>query len=113
MLIDAILRNGGTSASEANHVPPPTGWRDEDIGHSETSNASGDEKKSYTEDQRQGVLRCAYGFYIFDMSFFFYKETELTEPFYVDCVPVRLCRGTQKAAFLTVLYLRHVSGKAK
>ncbi|TKS83017.1 DnaJ -like protein subfamily B member 14 [Collichthys lucidus] len=57
VLIDAILRNGGTSASEANHVPPPAGWRDEDIGHSETSNASGDEKKSYTEDQRQGVLR--------------------------------------------------------
>ncbi|KAG8008584.1 DnaJ-like protein subfamily B member 14 [Nibea albiflora] len=57
VLIDAILRNGGSTASEANHVPPPAGWRDEDTGHNETSNASGDEKKSYTEDQRQGVLR--------------------------------------------------------
>ncbi|XP_025766654.1 dnaJ homolog subfamily C member 18 isoform X2 [Oreochromis niloticus] len=57
VLIDAILRNGGGAAPETNHVPPPTGWRDEDIGTSETNNASGDEKKSYTEEQRQGVLR--------------------------------------------------------
>uniref|UniRef100_A0A8D3DF13 J domain-containing protein n=1 Tax=Scophthalmus maximus TaxID=52904 RepID=A0A8D3DF13_SCOMX len=54
VLIDAIVRNGGTAAPEANHVPPPSGWRDEDIRNSEVS---GDEKKSYTEDQRQGVLR--------------------------------------------------------
>lgn len=60
VLIDAIVRNGGTAAPEANHVPPPTGWRDEDIGRNEKSNASGDEKKSYTEEQRQGVLRCRH-----------------------------------------------------
>lgn len=58
VLIDAIARNGSTAAPEANHVPPPSGWRDEDIRSHETSNASGDERKSYTEDQRQGVLRC-------------------------------------------------------
>lgn len=57
VLIDAIVRNGGTAAPEANHVPPPTGWRDEDIRNNETSNAGADEKKSYTEEQRQGVLR--------------------------------------------------------
>lgn len=57
VLIDAIARNGGTAAPETNHVPPPTGWRDEDIGNNQTSHASGDEKKSYTEDQRQGVHR--------------------------------------------------------
>lgn len=58
VLIDAIVRNGGTAAPEANHVPPPAGWRDEDIGNNETCNTPGDEKKSYTEEQRQGVLRC-------------------------------------------------------
>lgn len=58
VLIDAIVRNGGTTAPQANNVPPPTGWRDEDIRNNETSNASSDDKKSYTEDQRQGVLRC-------------------------------------------------------
>ncbi|XP_061595795.1 dnaJ homolog subfamily C member 18 [Cololabis saira] len=71
VLIDAILRNGGHPSPEANHVPPPTGWRDEDIGNRETGHANGDEKKTYTEerktytdekktyseDQRQGVLR--------------------------------------------------------
>lgn len=57
VLIDAILRNGGNAAPETNYVQPPAGWRDEDIKHQETSNASGGEKKSYTEDQRQGVLR--------------------------------------------------------
>lgn len=65
VLIDAIVRNGGTAAPEANHVPPPTGWRDEDIRNSETSNASVDEKKSYTEEQRQGVLRCTETLYLF------------------------------------------------
>lgn len=60
VLIDAIVRNGGTTPnSETNHVPPPTGWRDEDFGNNETSNSSSDDKKSYTEDQRQAVLRCA------------------------------------------------------
>lgn len=58
VLIDAIVRNGGTTPnSETNHVPPPTGWRDEDFGNNETSNSSSDDKKSYTEDQRQAVLR--------------------------------------------------------
>ncbi|KAM3601091.1 uncharacterized protein V6R79_007540 [Siganus canaliculatus] len=57
VLIDAIVRNGSSAAPEANHVPPPKGWRDGDLGNSETSNTSTDEKKSYTEDQRQGVLR--------------------------------------------------------
>jgi len=59
VLIDAIQRNGGNASPEANHVPPPTGWRDEDIGKQETSNATADEKKTYSEEQRQGVSRCA------------------------------------------------------
>ncbi|KAG7516822.1 hypothetical protein JOB18_041212 [Solea senegalensis] len=54
VLIDAIVKNGGSARSEANHVPPPAGWRDEDMKNGE---ASGDEKKSYSEEQRQGVLR--------------------------------------------------------
>ncbi|KAM9729378.1 dnaJ homolog subfamily C member 18 [Menidia menidia] len=57
VLIDAIQRNGGSAFPEANHVPPPTGWRDEDIGNQESSHVHGDEKKTYTEDQRQGVFR--------------------------------------------------------
>lgn len=57
VLIDAIVRNGDTAAPQANHVPPPTGWADEDIRSNETSNVGGEEKKSYTEEQRQGVLR--------------------------------------------------------
>ncbi|KAK1882650.1 DnaJ like subfamily B member 14 [Dissostichus eleginoides] len=56
VLIDAIVRNGGTSAPQSNHVPPPAGWRDEDIRDEEPSHASVDDKKSYSEDQRQGVL---------------------------------------------------------
>ena len=60
VLIDAIVRNGGSGATpEAGHVPPPSGWRDEDVGRNGTSGAGADEKKSYTEDQRQGVHRCA------------------------------------------------------
>lgn len=58
VLIDAILRNGGTTAPETDHVPPPAGWRDEDMANDEQRNTAGDEKKSYTEDQRQGVHRC-------------------------------------------------------
>lgn len=58
VLIDAIVRNGGTAAPEANHVPPPPGWRDEDVRNSETCYTTSDEKKTYTEEQRQGVLRC-------------------------------------------------------
>lgn len=57
VLIDAILRNGGTAAPQADHVPPPSGWADEDFRSNGTRNVVGDEKKSYTEDQRQGVLR--------------------------------------------------------
>lgn len=58
VLIDAILRNRGTAAPETDHVPPPAGWRDEDIAKDEPRNTASDEKKSYTEDQRQGVHRC-------------------------------------------------------
>ncbi|XP_068600554.1 dnaJ homolog subfamily C member 18 [Brachionichthys hirsutus] len=57
VLIDAIVRNGGAASPEENHVPPPAGWRDEDLRRRETSQPSGDDKKSYTEEQRQGVLR--------------------------------------------------------
>ncbi|XP_013886556.1 dnaJ homolog subfamily C member 18 [Austrofundulus limnaeus] len=57
VLIDAIQKNGGSAFSEANHVPPPTGWRDEDTRNQETSNEANEEKKTYTEDQRQSVLR--------------------------------------------------------
>ncbi|KAF7643106.1 hypothetical protein LDENG_00244920, partial [Lucifuga dentata] len=57
VLIDAIIKNGSTAAPEANHMPPPSGWRDEGLGHNEASAVGGDEKKSYTEEQRQGVLR--------------------------------------------------------
>ncbi|XP_024862083.1 dnaJ homolog subfamily C member 18 isoform X2 [Kryptolebias marmoratus] len=57
VLIDAIQKNGGGAPSEANHVPPPSGWRDEDVGQQETSSDASDEKKTYTEEQRQSVLR--------------------------------------------------------
>lgn len=61
VLIDAIVRNGSTSAPEGNHVPPPRGWRNEDFGEErggeEGSTGPSDEKKSYTEEQRQGVFR--------------------------------------------------------
>lgn len=58
VLIDAILRNGNCAPPETNHVPPPSGWRDEDMDEQETRSANSDEKKTYTEEQRQGVLRC-------------------------------------------------------
>lgn len=59
VLIDAILRNGGTAHTETNHVPPPSGWRDEDFGTNETTSNTNnsDEKNGYTEDQRQAVHR--------------------------------------------------------
>uniref|UniRef100_A0A3Q2PM61 DnaJ (Hsp40) homolog, subfamily C, member 18 n=1 Tax=Fundulus heteroclitus TaxID=8078 RepID=A0A3Q2PM61_FUNHE len=57
VLIDAIVRNGGSAPPESNHVPPPTGWRDEDLGNQEMRNVHHDEKKTYTEEQRQGVSR--------------------------------------------------------
>lgn len=58
VLIDAIVKNGSSASAGADHVPPPPGWRDEDIGRSERFNTSSDEKKTYTEEQRQGVTRC-------------------------------------------------------
>lgn len=58
VLIDAIVKNGSSASPGADHVPPPPGWRDEDIGRSETFNTSSDEKKTYSEEQRQGVSRC-------------------------------------------------------
>ncbi|XP_077597404.1 dnaJ homolog subfamily C member 18 [Stigmatopora nigra] len=57
VLIDAMVKNGSYAAPEANHVPPPKGWRDDDFGSAENKPANGDDKKSYTEDQRQGVSR--------------------------------------------------------
>ncbi|TNN29224.1 DnaJ subfamily B member 12 [Liparis tanakae] len=58
VLIDAIVRNGGgTAAPPADHVPPPAGWRDEDAGSNDAGNAGAEDKKSFTEEQRQGVLR--------------------------------------------------------
>ncbi|XP_051902736.1 dnaJ homolog subfamily C member 18 [Hippocampus zosterae] len=57
VLIDAIIKNGGNAAPEANHVPPPRGWRDEDCGSAEINHMSGDDRKTYSEEQRQGVLR--------------------------------------------------------
>ena len=32
VLIDAIVRNGSSAAPESNNVPPPRGWRNEDLG---------------------------------------------------------------------------------
>ncbi|TWW74752.1 dnaJ homolog subfamily C member 18 [Takifugu flavidus] len=58
VLIDAIVKNGRATSAGADYTPPPPGWRDEDIGSSErTFGASSDEKKTYTEEQRQGVAR--------------------------------------------------------
>lgn len=66
VLIDAILRSGDFPDSESNHVPPPSGWRDEDFRHNETtsrnnvnhtSNSGSEDKNNYTEEQRQSVLR--------------------------------------------------------
>ena len=66
VLIDAILRNGFTGSPPEDQVPPPSGWRDQDFGPRDGEGGggggggvSGDEKKSYTEEQRQGVHRCA------------------------------------------------------
>lgn len=63
VLIEAIVKNGSSTSAGADHIHPPPGWRDEDIGRSETVNTSSDEKKTYTEEQRQGVTRCKI-FYI-------------------------------------------------
>ncbi len=66
VLIDAIVKNNGTPPEEERTFTPPPGWRssDEDgpVPHQrprtqERAEGSGDDKKSYTEEQRQGVLR--------------------------------------------------------
>ncbi|KAK7130954.1 hypothetical protein R3I94_016180 [Phoxinus phoxinus] len=66
VLIDAIVKNGGTPPEEERTFTPPPGWRssEEDrpaphqrIRGQERAEGSSDDKKSYTEEQRQGVLR--------------------------------------------------------
>lgn len=69
VLIDAIVKNGSAAAPETERTyTPPPGWRntDDDISsrrqHQRYSTGDADErpsddKKSYTEEQRQGVLR--------------------------------------------------------
>ncbi|KAF5908901.1 dnaJ subfamily C member 18, partial [Clarias magur] len=71
VLIDAIVKNGSAAAPEFERTyTPPPGWRntDEDIpgrrqqqqqrfSASDADETPRDDKKSYTEEQRQGVLR--------------------------------------------------------
>uniref|UniRef100_A0A4W5LE10 DnaJ (Hsp40) homolog, subfamily C, member 18 n=1 Tax=Hucho hucho TaxID=62062 RepID=A0A4W5LE10_9TELE len=59
VLIDAIVRNGSSAAPEESHIPPPRGFRsnEEDGDREEARKGANEEKKTYTEDQRQGVLR--------------------------------------------------------
>lgn len=66
VLIDAIVKNGGPVPPEERTYTPPPGWRNTDENGSaphqqpdlrERGEGSGDDKKSYTEEQRQGVLR--------------------------------------------------------
>ncbi|KAF4098444.1 hypothetical protein G5714_020474 [Onychostoma macrolepis] len=66
VLIDAIVKNGGTPPEEDRTYTPPPGWRnsneDGPAPHQrprtqERAEGSSDDKKSYTEEQRQGVLR--------------------------------------------------------
>ncbi|KAL0993957.1 hypothetical protein UPYG_G00116070 [Umbra pygmaea] len=58
VLIDAIVRNGSSAATEDSTVPPEHGFRSNNVdGGQETCRGSNDEKKTYSEDQRQGVLR--------------------------------------------------------
>uniref|UniRef100_A0AAR2K0E7 J domain-containing protein n=1 Tax=Pygocentrus nattereri TaxID=42514 RepID=A0AAR2K0E7_PYGNA len=70
VLIDAIVKNGSAAAPETERTyTPPPGWRnDEDgpgqrhhqhhsAGEARASEGPSDDKKSYTEEQRQGVLR--------------------------------------------------------
>ncbi|XP_016348623.1 dnaJ homolog subfamily C member 18 [Sinocyclocheilus anshuiensis] len=66
VLIDAIVKNGGTPPKEERTYTPPPGWRNSDEDSpaphqrpstQERAEGSGDDKKSYTEEQRQGVLR--------------------------------------------------------
>ncbi|KAF7697200.1 hypothetical protein HF521_005618 [Silurus meridionalis] len=67
VLIDAIVKNGSAAAPETERTnTPPPGWRNSDIpirrqhqrnSTGVTGEAPSDDKKSYTEEQRQGVLR--------------------------------------------------------
>ncbi|XP_048022100.1 dnaJ homolog subfamily C member 18 isoform X2 [Chanodichthys erythropterus] len=65
VLIDAIVKNGGTPPEEERTYTPPPGWRNSEDGPAphqrpsahERAEGSSDDKKSYTEEQRQGVLR--------------------------------------------------------
>lgn len=69
VLIDAIVKNGGPVPPEEERTfTPPPGWRNSKLSENgsalhqrpnlhERGEGSGDDKKSYTEEQRQGVLR--------------------------------------------------------
>lgn len=69
VLIDAIVKNGSAAAPETDRTyTPPPGWRNTDEdgpshrhhqrqSATEYSEGPSDDKKSYTEEQRQGVLR--------------------------------------------------------
>ncbi|KAJ7996284.1 hypothetical protein DPEC_G00235500, partial [Dallia pectoralis] len=59
VLIDAIVRNGSSAATEDSPITPPRGFRsnEEDGDREEFRKGGSQEKMTYTEDQRQGVLR--------------------------------------------------------
>ncbi|XP_030637790.1 dnaJ homolog subfamily C member 18 [Chanos chanos] len=68
ILIDAIVKNGSAAAPETERIyTPPPGWRTGDEGSSPRqreyhdtlggAEEASDDKKTYTEEQRQGVLR--------------------------------------------------------
>lgn len=67
VLIDAIVKNGGPMPPDEDRVyTPPPGWRNSNengpASHQrhdtqDRGEGSGDDKKTYTEEQRQGVLR--------------------------------------------------------
>lgn len=69
VLIDVIVKNGSAAAPETERTyTPPPGWRntDEDVpdqrphqrySTGEADEAPRDDKKSYTDEQRRGVLR--------------------------------------------------------
>lgn len=65
MLIDAILEDGGDSngpEGERTYTPPP-GWRASDVSPQQENSTqdsregTSNDSKTYTEEQRQGVLR--------------------------------------------------------
>ncbi|XP_016336531.1 dnaJ homolog subfamily B member 14-like [Sinocyclocheilus anshuiensis] len=66
VLIDAIVKNGGTPPEEEHTYTPPPGWGNSEgdgpaqhqrPSTQERAERSSEDKKSYTEEQRQGVLR--------------------------------------------------------